>query len=335
MKPLRTVFLGCGWAGSVHMQNLAKTPDRAELIAFCDINPAAAAEMARKFGAAGARTYTDHRQMFARESIDLIVISLPPFAHSDAVDLAAERGVHIFIEKPIALSAEKAWHMVEIVEKAGICTQVGFMYRFGAAIERTRQLLAQDAGRAGLLTARYACNSLHTPWWREKSKSGGQLVEQAIHLADLMRYLLGEPAEVYCVQRNLFHSHLPDYTVEDISATVVQFQSGALGVLTATNGAIPMRWEYSLRLVAQNLTVSFADANHAELTHTGVPQAEQETVQSQADVYALEMLDLLEAIETRRPTRTPMREGARTLELVLAADRSTASGMPVRIESAI
>ena len=63
------------------------------------------------------------------------MICLPPYGHSDEVEAAAARGVHLLMEKPIALTSEHAWRMVETSEKAGIKTQVGFMFRFGEAVE--------------------------------------------------------------------------------------------------------------------------------------------------------------------------------------------------------
>ena len=78
------------------------------------------------------------------------------------------------------------------------------------------------------------------------SKSGGQLVEQIIHMVDLMRYLMGDAISVYSRQENLFHRDVADYTVEDVSATVFGFQSGAIGVIYATNGAIPGKMDQRL-----------------------------------------------------------------------------------------
>ena len=156
--------------------------------------------------------------------------------------------------------------MVEAAEQAGIVTQVGFMFRFGAAVARLKQLIdSGEAGPVGLMTARYFCNSLHADWWRERDKSGGQLVEQVIHMVDLMRYLMGDASTVYSLQQNLFHQETPNYTVEDISGTVFGFRNGGIGTISATNGAIPGLWTNDYRVVTQNVTAEFDDANHATL----------------------------------------------------------------------
>lgn len=323
MKPLRTAILGCGGFANRHAQNLIALPQEIELTAFCSRREASAREFSEKYSAGKGLIFTDHREMFEKADLDLVVICLPPFAHTDQVELAAQHGIHMLVEKPIALTSEHAWRMVEATEKAGVKTQVGFMFRFGAAIERLKGLLRSgEVGPAGLMSARYFCNSLHAPWWRDRSKSGGQLVEQIIHMVDLMHYLLGEAVSVYSRQENLFHREVPDYTVEDVSATIFGFRGGAMGVIYATNGAIPGKWINDYRLVSQKLTAEFTNANNALFHFTAERPVRTESVASDKDFYRAELQDLLTAIRTDGQTRTPMREGAKSLDMALAATRS-------------
>ena len=332
MQPLRTAILGCGIFANKHAANLSSMPEQFELIAFCDRHPERSEAYALKYNLERSRAYTDHHKMFEEQKPDLLIISLPPYGHTDEVDVAATAGTHVLIEKPIALNSEKAWSMVEVCEKAGIKTQVGFMFRFGAAIEYLKGMLETGtAGTVGLMSARYFCNSLHANWWRTKEKSGGQLVEQVIHMIDLMRYLMGQPTNIYSMQNNLFHQDVQDYTAEDVSGTVVGFANGGIGVIYATNGAIPGKWINDYRLVAKNLTAEFTDANHATFTWTDRPFLQMHTVASEQDYYKLELLDLYRAIATDGQTRTPVREGALSLDLALAAARSAECGLPVKL----
>lgn len=325
MTPLRVGIIGCGWVNSRHASHLANIPDQVELIGFVDPTPAKAAAFAEQYQVRHPLITTDHHEMYANASLDAVVIGIPPAAHTDQVTAAAERGIHIFTEKPIALSMAKAWSMVDACEQAGIVSQVGFMLRFSSVVERLKVLIDTGvAGLPGLLTARYFCNSLHSHWWRNKDISGGQVIEQAIHLVDLMRYLLGEAETVYSLQRNLFHTDITDYTNEDASGTVFGFHSGAIGVLTASNGAIPNIWEAEFRLVTKNLTAVVANADHAEITHTA-PDITRETIATDRNLYALEMDDFINTILHGGQTRIPMREGARTLEMVVAAAHSAGS----------
>ncbi len=327
-QPLRVGILGCGSFAHVHSKIVTAMPDHARLVAFSDRNDYKAQDFRQTY-APDAMTFTHHHEMLEKADLDVMISCLPPSGHTDEVALAAQAGVHILIEKPIALDSDQAWAMVEASESAGIKTQVGFMFRFGEAVERFRAL--QDAGQAGpvaLMMGRYFCNALHAPWWRMREKSGGQVVEQAIHLFDLLRYMAGEAVGVYSIQENLFHREVPDYTIEDTSATIVRLKHGGMGMIGATNNAIPGQWISDYRLVAQHLTADFTNANNAVFTYTRQsdhPQPDHpvEKIDSSKDFRRALMLDLVNAIHTGGDTRVPMREGALSLDLVLAARRSS------------
>jgi predicted dehydrogenase len=270
--------------------------------------------------------------MFEELDLDLVYICLPPFAHNNQVELACRHGVHFLIEKPIALTMDLAHRMAGQVRQSGVKSQVGFMFRHGEAVLWLKRYIGETGIRGlGFLTARYFCNSLHRWWWRDRSKSGGQLVEQVIHLVDLARFFLGEPVRVYSMQGNLFHGQVQDYTAEDASGTVIRFAFGGMAVFAATNGAIPNRWDSDLRVILPGLTADFEDANHAVFHHTGGRWAATTTVAAEKDVHLAETLDLIAAIHDDRPTAVPIEEGVRSLQVVLAAAQSAAQDAPVDI----
>lgn len=329
---LRLGILGCGNFAHQHAAIIAALPGRAALVAFCGRNEEKTRTFAQQYAPGRSAVFTAHAEMFARAKLDAVLICLPPYGHTDEVELAARYGVHVFIEKPIALKSDAAWRMVEAAEAAGVRTQVGFMLRFGAAIEHYHQLQHEGrTGETGLLTARYFCHALHAPWWRRREKSGGQILEQVIHLLDLFRFLGGEPAAVFSRQANLFHRNVPDYTVEDVSATLITFRNGGLGVIAATNNAIPGKWTHDYRIVAHRMTAEFQGPNRATFTPTGEPPGPPIEVAADRDFRREQMLDFLQAIETGGPTRTPIREGAKTLDLALAACRSAAEGREITL----
>ena len=323
MRPLRTAILGCGEIARRHVQTFQRYERDFELVAFCNRTIEKAIDFSDQFTAGKGAVYSNHHEMFSQVEMDMVAINLPPYAHSDEVEMAARQGVHVHIEKPIALTSEQGWRMVAAAERAGIKTQVGFKFRFGGAVEKLNALMESgEAGSPGLFAGRYFCNSLHSPWWRVREKSGGQLLEQAIHLIDLMRLFMGEPESVYSRQVNLFHNEIPDYTIEDFSATIYSYPSGELGVIYATNNAIPGKWINDFKVVTQNITAEFNDANHAAVTFTQLENKPTEMIASEKDVFAAEMLDLVHAIRTDGRTRVPLREGALSLDLALAAVRS-------------
>lgn len=327
--PLRAGILGCGRIAQKHAAVLATLPE-IDLVAFCDDNAANALAFQKQY--ARGEVYADAATMFERAALDLVYICLPPFAHSQEVELACRRGVHMLIEKPIALNMDVAERMAGQVRAAGVTCQVGFMYRHGEAAQWLKRHMTETAapGQAFMM-GRYACNALHRWWWRDRSKSGGQLVEQVIHIVDLARFYLGEPAEVYSVQDNLFHKDIPDYTIEDVSVTVIRFQAGGIATISATNGAIPGRWDCDWRLVLPDLTADFQDANHAVFTQTSRPWAASTTVAADKDMLLAQALDLIAAIRQGRPTAAPIEEGVRSLALALAATESARTHASVRL----
>lgn len=328
-------LIGCGGIASMHMQVLSRIRD-VQLVSFCDIVEDRAREFNAKYAGGAANVYTDFSRMLEREGLDIVYVCLPPFAHSNEVELAAERGIHVFIEKPIALSLEKAVSMVVAARRHSIKTQVGFQLRFGAAVEFLKNMVEKgEAGQIGLFLAKYYCNSLHSPWWRDKSKSGGQLVEQIIHLYDLSRFMVGEPRSVYCKMDNLFHREVEGYTSEDVSTTVIRFKEGGLGSISASNFAIPNRWLHEFDILTSRLTAHFADANNAVFTKTDRHGAESLTVSSEKNLQEAITIDLLTSIKNDTPTRVPIEEGARSLNLVLSARRSAEEGREILVENTV
>jgi predicted dehydrogenase len=157
------------------------------------------------------------------------------------------------------------------------------------------------------------------------------LVEQVIHIIDLTRFFLGEPIKVYSMQDNLFHRSDEEYTSEDSSATVIRFDSGGMATISATNGAIPNRWDYDWRFFTSDLTADFSDANHAVFHHTIEKDLPETTIAAEDDLYLAETLDLLAAIREDRDPAVPIEEGVLSLKLALAAAQAAEQDSPVSL----
>lgn len=333
MTALRTAILGCGRFARRHAACLASLSE-VQLVGFCDTSLDQAEVFNQTYAGGQARVFVDYEQMFAGLGLDLVYICLPPYAHDREVELACRHGVHFLIEKPIALTLELADSMAAHVHASGVKSQVGFMYRHGAATLRLKERVAHSS-QCGFMVGRYACNSLHRSWWRDRRKSGGQLTEQVIHMLDLARFFLGEPVHVFSAQDNLFHRGVEDYSSEDVSATIIRFEAGGLAVIAATNGAIPNRWDYDWRLMLPGLTADFADANHAVFHDTSQAEPTAETVAADRDLYLAETLDLLAAIRDDRPAAVPIDEGVLTLRLALAANEAAERNMPITLSETL
>lgn len=327
MSRLRVGLLGCGGIAKRHAAAIAVLSDCTQLIACCGRDENNVAAFARELG---ARPYVDLRRMLDESTLDLVIVALPPYAHSGQVEMVAAAGVSVLVEKPIALDMQRSDAMVEATRDAGVIAACGFMYRFGDAVVRWDEAMASGVtGRVGLFVGQFHCNALHAPWWRERAKSGGQMVEQLIHIVDLARHHLGEPRSVYARAANFFHRDVAGYDSDDVSAIVLGYDDGRIAVLNATNGAIPGRWDKLWQIVGERMTGRFTGWNAAVLTHTD--EARSESIDTQTDVFVAQLADVSAAIRDKRAPRVPLTEGAATLRIVLAAWESAQTGREVRV----
>ncbi|WP_309083728.1 Gfo/Idh/MocA family oxidoreductase [Chelativorans sp.] len=314
---LRVGLLGPGGIGARHAAAVGQLGERMTLVACCGRDEERTRAFASRFGIVA---YTDFGRMLEEADLDLLIVALPPFAHSGEVEMAAQAGINLLVEKPIALDLDRARSMVEAA--GSVVAACGFMYRFGEAVTRWDALSAAGStGPAGHFSGSFHCNALHAPWWRERAKSGGQIVEQLIHIVDMARHTLGMPQTVYARAENLFHRAVPGYDSPDVSAMILGYDSGAVGVLHASNAAIPGRWSKQWQIIAERMTGIFADFNTAELVHTA-GEVQSEMVTGDVDPFVAQLADLAEAIAERRSQRVPLSDGLETLKIVLAAQRS-------------
>lgn len=321
MNRLRVGILGCGGIGARHAAAIGALPEQMHLVACAGRDEARVAAFANKFG---ATHYADYSRMLAAAQLDLLVVALPPSVHDGEVEKAAQAGIHLLVEKPIALSTARAESMVGAARAAGIVAACGFMYRFGDAVARWDAAAAgTETGRVGMFVGQFHCNALHADWWRERARSGGQMIEQLIHIVDLARHQLGKPQTVYARAGNFFHRGVDRYDSDDVSAIVLGYDDGRIGVLNATNGAVPGKWDKLWQVVGERMTGRFTGWNTGVLTHTGeTPRTEE--IDTQTDVFVAQLADVAEAIRDKRPPRVPLEDGAQTLQIVLAAAQSAA-----------
>jgi predicted dehydrogenase len=331
MRALRVAILGCGGIGARHAGAVARLGETMELVGCVGRD----AQKTAAFAAAhGGAAFTDLDKMIDTVAPDLLIAALPPSVRDGEIEHAAARGLHLLVEKPIALDAARARSLVQAADAAGVKAAVGFMYRFGTAVERWQQLAAAGAtGKVGMFAGSFHCNALHAPWWRERAHSGGQMMEQAIHLIDLVRVFMGEPDTVYARSANLFHGAVERYDTEDVSAMVFGWDDGRLATLNASNIAIPGKWQKQWRLMAERYTGRFDDWNNAVLTRTA-PDTLDEAVSGSLDPFVAQLADLAAAIRDNRAPKAPLAEGEATLRLALAARRSADERREIRIADA-
>lgn len=329
MRRLRVGFIGCGGIASAHAERLSSI-NNVELTAFSDVQAEKVKGLAARYG---GRAYLSWREMLEREQLDAVFICLPPFAHEDEIEVAAERGIHVYVEKPIALDMTKAWNMVRAVEKYCVKSQVGYQMRFSPAAERAKAIIDSGAvGRIGMVTGSYWCRFIRADWWIDRSKSGGQIVEQATHLYDTLRWLCGDARSVYAFMDRLFWN-VEGMSIEDTSGVLIRFKSDAIGLVSSTTGAVPDQWWFKWSLVGLDVTMVSDNPEEVTVYYTSSKPVRVETFRERGrDPMLMSEKNFIDAILEDKPTRTPIIEGAKTLQLTLAAVKSAETGKPVNLE---
>lgn len=324
MSALRVGLLGCGGIGIRHADAVAAQPALLDLVACCGRDQARTSAFAQDRGTAA---YVDLDRMLQQERLDLVIATLPPWSRHGEIERIARAGVHLLVEKPIALHLHAANAMVAEVATSGVVAAIGFMYRFGDAVRRWKEA---DTGRVGMFAGAYHCNALHAPWWRDEAKSGGQILEQLIHQIDLVRHFMGAPDSVYARRTNFAHRHTPGYTIEDTSAIIFGWDDGRIATLNASNIAVPGVWHKEWAAYAERMTGRFTGWNDAVLTRTDDPTV-IEQIAGSTDPFIAQLADLHDAITTGRQPMIPLSEGAATLELALAARRAADERREIRL----
>lgn len=220
----RVGIVGAGGVARRHAAALAAMPDVA-VIGVTDPDAARAADLA---GTVATTPADDVDDLVAR-GVDAVWVCVPPFAHGEVEERLAAAGVALFVEKPLGLDVATAQRVGAAVAAAGVPTSVGHHWRSSTVVARARELLAGRTVR--LVGATWLDKVPPVPWWAQRGSSGGQVVEQAVHVLDLARLLVGEVTAVHAVADA---APPAGGDVDSATAGTLRFAGGAVGTLAAT-----------------------------------------------------------------------------------------------------
>lgn len=312
-------FVGAGGRARSHMRVLSRIED-VDIVALCDVKEDTAQSAASEFGGA---VYTDYREMLDKEDLTAMYVVVPTFAHYDAEILAAQQGVHMLLEKPVVPTMEKGLEILEAVQNSGVLTSVGYQQRYTGGAKQGREFL-RDKDVAMALAYRWG-GLPGTPWWRVMAQSGGQLVEQTTHQVDLLRYLVGEVAEVHAYYATRALNDVENLDIPDVYALSLQFENGAVGTLSSTcvlrngggsNGIDVMMRDMRATVGANGVTVFPSGA--AEVGE--MPESEDIDEVFMDAIRSGDGSGILSDFE----------DGLRSLDISLAANKSAETGQPER-----
>ena len=233
MNTYRVGVVGCGGIAQVHGGGLRELPG-VELAACADIRPERAQAFAETFGGV---PYHSLEEMLEKERLDCLHLCTPHYLHTPMAKLAAERGIHVFTEKPPVMNRAQ-WEEFQALEQAPVRVGVCFQNRYNQSVHLLKEVLA--SGEAGKVLGARAFVTWHreAPYYTEsgwrgslETEGGGVLINQSIHTLDLLVQFLGRAKGVEAAMAN--HHLKGVIEVEDTLEAYLDFE-GAHALFYAT-----------------------------------------------------------------------------------------------------
>ncbi len=320
------------------------------LVATCDVLTdranGKALEYKKSLPESPVAVNTDYRNMLEDSKPDIVTIATESGHHPRIAIDCLEAGAHVICEKPMALSSKDAKAMVDAAKRNGRKLAVCFQNRFNAPVQRARK--AAEAGRFGrmlhgMVQVRWNRNEHYyaeAPWRGTWALDGGTLMNQCTHGIDLLQWMMGEDAVRVQASTRRF---MRPIEAEDFGAAIVEFASGAVGIIEGSADVYPTNLNETLSLFGETGSVvigglavnkiktwRFADAAAVGDSEEHVLKPDEKDPPSVYGFgHAALFADFLDAIETGREPLVSGEAGMKALDIILAIYQSQKTGMAV------
>ena len=343
IEAVRLGLIGCGYVSKYHLDAAARLGVR--FVAVCDRKSDAADAVAAK---TGARAFTDPIALMDTGLVDAVIVGTPHFAHTANALAALERGLHVFVEKPLTVTLGEAQRLVAAhAEKPGVAFAVDFNQRVWPLWRHVKQML--DDGTIGRV-ARWQWTI--TDWFRNQSyfdestwrgtwsgEGGGVLVNQCPHNLDLLCWFFGLPTRVLAVTPLGKHHRIE---VEDEVHAILEYQTGAVGNFITSTGEAHGRNVFevvgdraTLRVVRGTIELvrmATPVSEHLQTQKDRKTQPEKRVETIEHPRHDDEYVDMLRDFLTSAVTGSPViASGAEALRSVTLANAILLSGLHRRI----
>jgi len=357
VKPIRTALIGCGKVGHIHAAALSALPE-AEFVAACDTSLERAEAFAAKYR---VWPFADLTRMIREASIEALLIATPHPLHATAAIEAAQAGIHVLVEKPLAANLADCDAMLAASRKSGVTLGVISQRRFFEPVQRMKQAI--DAGKIGVpalgVFIQYSWRDeayYRSDPWRGKwdTEGGGVLVNQSPHQLDLLLWMMGPAVEVSGCWANLNH---PSVEVDDTAVATIRFANGGLGSIVTSlsqkpgiytkvhihgrNGAsVGVETDRGATFIAGVSDITEPPLNdlwtipgeEGELARFQAEDGERfMTLDATAYYHTLQIRDFLSSIREGRKPLVTSEAGRAVVELFSAIYESSRTGCAIRI----
>jgi UDP-N-acetyl-2-amino-2-deoxyglucuronate dehydrogenase len=344
MKKLGFGIIGCGAISRIHCQALQNI-EQASLVAVSDVNEASAKKLAGEYG---VDYYVDYNDLLDRDDIDVVNICTPSGMRKDIIVKAAQKGKHILAEKPLEITLDRIDEIGRVCRDNNVILGTIFTYRYK---NDSRKLFnAIQSGKLGKLIMGDAYVKWYRPEeyytqsnWRGtwKLDGGGALMNQSIHVIDLLQWYMGPVDTVFAFADTLLHKQIE---VEDTAAAVLRFKNGAIGVIEGSTSVYP---GYKTRIeitgdkgtvIIEDGSIKSSDLKNKE-DEKSLAKSEEHSgsggAQNPMDIGHQNHQDLFEeyinAIIEKKPFWIDAEEARKPVEIISAIYESARTGKPVKL----
>jgi myo-inositol 2-dehydrogenase / D-chiro-inositol 1-dehydrogenase len=224
---MRIGLIGCGWIAETHLASLSALGEQVACV--CDPDPARRAWAA---GLTGAEAFADWRSLLESGEPEALLVCTPPRLHREVTVEGLERGLPVYLEKPVARDLEDARAIVEAAERTGVVCAIGYQWRAITWVPQVRDLFAER--RLGLLAVRMFGSTAGRTWFTDQAAGGGQVLERASHGIDLVQAIAGPAGSVSSTGANvpLAGDDRPaDSEIDDVLALTLELDRGAIATV--------------------------------------------------------------------------------------------------------
>ncbi|MCU4973801.1 Gfo/Idh/MocA family oxidoreductase [Halobacteria archaeon AArc-m2/3/4] len=325
----RIALVGAGGMAGVYA-------DRIDAIDGADVVAVASPSSAESFvdeRVPSATAYADHEQLCANEAVDAVAVLTPTHTHREIVADVAERGIDVICEKPLARTLEDARAIREAVEASGITFMTAHAVRFFPQYAEAKARVDDGAvGEPGVARTKRAFGYEGARgWFDDVEKSGGVLLDLAIHDFDYLRWLLGDVEHVFTR-----HTDWSREGTSEVSHSLVRFESGAVGHVEAWWIEVPtIPFTEAFEIAGDEGHIEYDIDEVAPIEHYGMEATSAprdpvgDDLPLRKDGYYRQLEHFLDCLETGSEPLVSVEEGIESMRLSLAAIESAERGEPV------
>ena len=340
-RPFRIVLVGCGRISERHFDAIADRPEF-QLVAVADELVDRARLTSERLG---VPAFTSYSAMLAETEADVAVICTPSGLHPRHGIMAAERGLHVVVEKPMATRLEEADALVRACDQSGVHLFVVKQNRLNPGIQLLKRAL--DRGRFGRVflantTVRWNRPQAYydaAPWRGTWEFDGGAFMNQASHYVDMIQWLIG-PVESVSAKTATLARRIES---EDTGVALLRFRNGALGVIEVTMLTYPRNLEGSVTVIGEKGTVKVGGTALNRIEHWEFAEYDDDDREADALRVASNPLsvygsghrpyydNVVRVLLGEASAGTDGREGRKSLELLLGIYEAARTGREVAL----